>query len=309
MPKPAPLRKSSRRASAKVSKLADIQSLMAKSLMRPLTSGENTQRIWVDGTPMSQVASSFIKPNDRLSSLERLQIYNQQYWWRLLGCFGEDFRGVRAVIGERKFDRLATAYLTEHGSQSWSLRNLGQLVPAFLESHPELTQPHSELALEMARVEWARVEAFDGPSRPPIDPHRLGNANPEKLRLGIQPYVTFLELRYPIDSLIKKFRESQVETGSASNAVAETRHRRTKLIRSKPASEPIHLAIHRIDCSVYYKRLDPEAFTLLSSLREGMMLADACEQAFARSSRQPDENAERLREWFAVWTRLGWLTR
>ena len=277
--------------------------------MRPLTSGENTQRTWIDGAPMSQVASSFIKPNDRLSSLERLQIYNQQYWWRLQGCFGEDFRGVRAVIGERKFDRLATAYLTEHGSQSWSLRNLGQFLPAFLERHPELTQPNFELALEMARVEWARVEAFDGPSRPQIDPQQLAKANPEKLRLGIQPYVALLELRYPIDSLIKTFRESQVETGSASNAVAETRRRRTKLIRSKPASEPIHLAVHRVDCLVYYKRLDPEAFTLLSSLREGMMLADACEQAFTHSSRQPAENAERLREWFAVWTRLGWLTR
>lgn len=277
--------------------------------MRPLTSGENTQRTWSDGTPTSQVAATFIKPNDRLSSLERLQIYNQQYWWRLLGCFSEDFRGVRAVIGERKFDRLAVAYLKEHGSQSWSLRNLGQFLPGFLQQHPELTAPQTALALDMARVEWARVVAFDGPSHPQIDPQRLGRARPEKLRLGIQPYVSLLELRHPIDSLIKRLRESQLETGSASNAVGETHRRKTRLIRSKPSPEPIHLAVHRVDCSVYYKRLAPQAFTLLNALRDGMTLADACEHAFAHASTPPEENAEKLREWFAVWTRLGWLTK
>lgn len=282
---------------------------MAQAIMRPLTSGENTQRTWTDGTPTSQVAATFIKPNDRLSSLERLQIYNQQYWWRLLGCFNDDFRGVRAVIGERKFDLLAVAYLKECGSKSWSLRNLGQFMPSFLETHPELTAPSSALALDMARVEWARIIAFDGPSEPEIDPQRLGKVGPEKLRLGLQSYVTLLELRHPIDSLIKKLRESQVETGSASNAVGETHHRKARLIRSKPSPEPIHLAVHRVDCSVYYKRLAPEAFLLLNALRDGMTLADACEHAFANASTPPEENAENLREWFANWTRLGWLTK
>jgi hypothetical protein len=289
-------------------KLANIQALMAQVIMRPLTSGENTQRTWIDGTPTAQVAATLIKPNDRLSSLERLQIYNQQYWWRLLGCFSEDFRGVRAVVGERKFDRLAAAYLKEYGSQSWSLRDLGQFLPAFLEQHSGFTAPHSALALDMARVEWARVVAFDGPSRAPIDPQKLANARPEKLRLGIQPYVSLLELRHPIDSLIKKLRESQLETGSASNAVSETHRRKTRFIRSKSSLAPIHLAVHRVDCSVYYKRLDVEAFILLNALRNGTTLADACEQAFENASTPAEENAVKLREWFATWTRLGWLT-
>jgi hypothetical protein len=282
---------------------------MARVIVRPLTSGENTRRTWFDGTPTAQVAASFIKPNDRLSSFERLQIYNQQYWWRLLGCFSEDFRGLRAIIGERKFEQLAVAYLSEHGSQSWSLRDLGQFLTAFLEQHPKLTVPHTALALDMARVEWARVVAFDGPSRPQIDSQRLGRTNPEKLRLGIQPYVSLLELHHPIDSLIKKFRESQVETASASNAVGETRRRKTRHIRSRPSEQPIHLAVHRVDCSVYYKRLEPEAFVLLNALRRGTTLAEACERAFANSSTPPEKNAETLRDWFAVWTRLGWLTK
>jgi hypothetical protein len=307
--KPALQPKRANRKKARGSELAAIQSLMSQALVRPLTPGETMQRQWADGTPTAEVAKTFIKPNDRLTSFERLQIYNQQYWWRLLGCFGEDFRGVRAVLGQKKFDRLAVAYLEHHGSQSWSLRDLGQFLPQFLHEHPDLTAPHTDLVFDMARVEWARVVAFDGPARPVIEPERLAGIRPDRLRLGLQPYLTLLELRHPIDELIRKQRESQAETDRTSNAVAASRQERTRLIRSKPSSAPIHLAVHRVDCSVYYKRLEPEAFALLNALHDKASLADACNSAFSHSPNPPEENAAKLREWFSIWTQLGWLTK
>ena len=308
MAKSAPLRKS-RQFPAQLTALGEIQKLMAQAVMRPLTRREGTQRTWADGRATAEVAGSILKPNDRLNSFERLQIYNQQYWWRLLGCFQDDFRGVRAVLGERKFDGLAVAYLEAHGSTSWSLRDLGQQVPAFLRAHPELSAPHTELAIEMAEVEWAKVQAFDTAGLPPIDPQKMARRDPAKLRLKLQPYVALLTLRFPIDQLIRKQREASVETGSASNAVSatSTRRRAPRLLRAKASEEPIHLAVHRVDFSVYYKRLAPEAFALLSALRSGATLADACEAAFAQSSPPPEEAAAKLGEWFNVWTRLGWL--
>lgn len=289
--------------------LTDIQSLMSQVLMRPLTSSENTQRLWTDGTPTARVVERIIKPNDRLSSFERLQIYNQQYWWRLLGCFGDDFRGVRGVLGEKKFDRLAVRYLETCGSTSWSLRNLGLKLPAFIADHPDLTAPHTALALDMARMECARITAFDGPAKPVIDSQKLASVSPDRLRLGLQPYLSLLKLAYPVDFLLKRQRDTSVETGSASNAVSGSVHRRTRMIRSKPSPAPIYLAVHRVDFTVYYKRLAPEGFALLNSLRGGATLADACESAFANSTAAPEQNAEQLREWFAVWMELGWLTR
>ena len=50
---------------------------------------------------MGAYAASYIKPNDRLTSFERLEIYNRQYWFRVLGSMVEDFPGLRAVLGER----------------------------------------------------------------------------------------------------------------------------------------------------------------------------------------------------------------
>ena len=59
---------------------------MAAALFRPLTPQWGMQKHWTDGSRMHDVAAEFIKPNDRLSSFERLEIYNRQYWFRVLDC-------------------------------------------------------------------------------------------------------------------------------------------------------------------------------------------------------------------------------
>jgi hypothetical protein len=264
---------------------------------------------WTDGRPAADLVASFIKPNERLTSFERLEIYNQQYWWRLLGVFQEDFHGLRSVLGIRKFDRLAIAYLQAHGSTTWSLRDLGQYLVNFLESHPDLTQPKTALALDMARVEWAKVIAFDGPALPMLDPQRIARTPPERLKLRLQPFITFLELRHPIDHMLKRLRETSGATAIASNAMSGAKHRKARLLHASPSRKPIHLAVHRREFSVYYKRLDPEAYRLLVALRGGANLTDACTAAFADSKVPEAEAAEKIRSWFQAWMQLGWLTR
>ena len=71
------------------------------------------------------VADAFIKPNDRLTSFERLEIYNRQYWFRIIDCFYDDYPGLRAVLGERKFSQLCRAYLAKyHKNEATILSNL-----------------------------------------------------------------------------------------------------------------------------------------------------------------------------------------
>ena len=290
-------------------KLADVQRLMAEAVMRPLRRDEGMQTAWKDGSPAADVAARIIKPNDRLSSFERLQIYNQQYWWRLLGSFGEDFRALRAVVGARKFDKLAVAYLEAYGSQTWTMRDLGKHLETFLRAHPELTAPHERLALAIVRVEWARVIAFDEPGKPVLDPKKIATISPDRLRISLQPFLTLLELAHPVDDLLRKFKESQIETGAFSNAVAANVSLRRARIVARPSRRPVHLAVHRLDLAVYYKRLEPEACRLLTALRDGATLADACDAAFAGSKNLPAANAEKIQRWFALWTQLGWLCR
>src|SRR5437868_5990694 len=96
--------------------LRDVQRLALSAIVRPLAGGDRRQATWTDGRDASAVAASIIKPNDRLTSFERLEIYNRQYWFRLLDVMEEDFPGLRAVLGPAGFDRLARAYLAKYPS-------------------------------------------------------------------------------------------------------------------------------------------------------------------------------------------------
>ena len=113
---------------------------------------------------MAEVAAEFMKPNDRLTSFERLEIYNRMYWFRLIGVVRADSPGLSGLLGERKFDRLVQAYLARHPSRSFTLRNLCSRLPAFVRAEPRWTAPHSALAFDIARFEWAQTVAFDGES-------------------------------------------------------------------------------------------------------------------------------------------------
>jgi hypothetical protein len=83
------------------------------------------QRTAPGGGRMSDYASRYIKKNDRLTSFERLEIYNRQYWFRVLASMAEDFPGLRAILGQWRFDDMYRAYLAEcpsrfvHAEESW----------------------------------------------------------------------------------------------------------------------------------------------------------------------------------------------
>ena len=295
-----------------VRQLRELQRVMSNALFRPLTPRWGMQKRWIDGSAMTDVASEFIKPNDRLSSFERLEIYNRQYWFRVLDCLYDDYPGLRAVVGERKFLKLARAYLARYPSDSYTLRDLGNRLEQFLREEPDWSAPHQELALDMVRFEWAQVVAFDGPAEEPITPDEILDTPPDKLKLGLQPYLSLLELDFEVDDFliaIKK-RDSDALRGEASNAMnaAPKAHRHRKRVRF-PKCSKIYLAVHRHDNMLYYKRLEADAFAILRLLGRGLTVEEACSEAVSQSSRIEIDWPKQIKEWFDTWSTLGWFCR
>jgi hypothetical protein len=290
-------------------KLMQLQRTMARAVMQPLTSGEGMQRRAPDGGPMKRYASRFIKPNDRLTSFERLEIYNKQYWFRVLSALSEDFPGLRAVLGERRFDAMARAYLIANPSRSFTLRNLSARMESWLRKNPRWAGANQKLALDIARLEWADIEAFDGKAEPALRPEDISSAEGARIKLTLQPYVRLLSFAYPVDDLLLEVRKEEEDTDFASNTFAE--HRKRKRVRAVAKLKPaqIFLAVHRIDYSVYFRRLEPEEFSILSALRQGKTLAAAVESAFAKSRIPAEERPRKVETWFATWSALGWFCR
>jgi hypothetical protein len=287
--------------------LLELQRRMAADVTRPLTPDFTMRLEAEDGSSVAEIAESYIKPNDRLSSFDRLEIYNRQYWLRVVGAVAEDFSALQAVVGARKFDALVLAYLRENPSTSFTLRNLGAKLPVWLEAHPEFMGRRHRMALDVARLEWAFVEAYDGAATEPLSESDFAMLD-EHSTLLLQPHVQLLALGYPVDELVLAVHQANPATDAASNAVSERRKSKRTPLPSMRRSAT-YLAVHRFEDTVYYRRLDREAYLLLASLQKGSALGEAIESAFADSKLPAEEQAAKIQACFAHAAELGWFCR
>jgi hypothetical protein len=288
--------------------LLELQRRMAEAVTLPLTRTDTMQRKTRDGRSMKAEAAAFIKPNDRLTSFERLEIYNRQYWFRILSALAEDFPGLAAVVGPVAFDKLTRAYLADHPSKSFTLRNLGSALEAWLGEHPEHAGKRPELALDVVRLEWSYIEAFDNAAERALTVADLSQLDGES-RLSLQPHLRLLHLLHSVDDFVIDVHRRQASQSVASNAVTGTKRSSSRRVPASVKRGDIFLGVHRYENAVYYKRLDREEYQLLRGLDAGNTLGEALEQAFVSSALQEDEQPGRVQAWFANWAELGWFCR
>jgi len=286
--------------------LLALQRTMAKAVMHPLTHSEHMSKRTPSGEPMAEHAATFIKPNDRLTSFERLEIYNRQYWWRLMSSLAEDFPGLQAILGNRRFEALCKAYLVARPSRSFTLRNLGRDLESWLRKNPRWAGAKQPIALDMVRLEWADIEAFDGAAEERLKAAGVAKSAGENLRLKLQPYVRLLKFHYPVDALVLEIKKIKDDTEFISNAFRERRKRKRVSAVAKLKPKTIFLAVHRIDYSVYFRRLQPAEFGLLTAIQNGKTLGQAVTDTFSRRSKTLEADLAQVTNWFQNLSNLGW---
>jgi hypothetical protein len=290
--------------------LDQLQRAVFDVIRQPLTEDERMREQTLDGRSTKQIAEEIVKPNDRLSSVERLEIYNRVYWFRLLSSLADDFPGLRAVVGQEKFDKIILAYLTELPSVSYTLRDLGSRLEAWLRQHPEFTAGRERIALDMTRLEWADIEAYDAAEWPKLTQEELQSLGEDPV-FHLQPNLFLLDLAYPVDEFLLTVRETEEpESDIASNVVImERSDSQPEKHYALPKAKKIYLAVHRQENIVYFKRLKPEAFALLRALQQGKTLSQAIESSVDWSGKKLERVMEQLHDWFANWSGLGWFCR
>ena len=290
--------------------LEELQRAVFDVVRQPLTEDERMREQTLDGRSTKAIAEEIVKPNDRLTSVERLEIYNRVYWFRLLSSLADDFPGLRAVIGQESFDKALLGYLTEMPSVSYTLRDLGSRLESWLRAHPDLISSNERMALDMVRLEWADIEAFDAAEYPVLSQAELASLGEDPI-FHLQPYLKLLDLAYPMDELLLKVRETEdPETDISSNVVmmdhSDSAPRKQLPL---PKSKKVFLAVHRQENIVYFKRLKPEGFALLRAMQQGQSLSQAIETSVNWSGKKLERVMEQLHDWFANWSGLGWFCR
>ena len=214
--------------------------------------------------------------NERLSPSEQIDIYREQFFLRHRDALREDFLAVEHAIGEAAFDALCVRYLAAHPPSSFTLRDLGHALATFLSDDPFLR--------DIARVEWAFVEAFDAADAPPLDPATIVNATEAEwpgARIALHPSVQRLALDFPAHDYRQAVRKEEAAT--------------------KPEPKKSFVVVYRAPDALRFTEIDPAAFWLLDEIANGATLAAACENAARKSEVD-------LARWFSQWTANGWVT-
>lgn len=283
--------------------LRTLQRLMTHALVQPLTANDELAPVWRDGRLMAEVAAEFIKPNDRLSSFERLQIYARGYWFRVIDGVYDDCPGLRALLGEEKFSALVRAYLAKYPSRSFTMRNLCVRLSQFIREEPRWTAPRTALAHAIARFEWAQTVAFDDVANPVLTAVEIARMPPTRLKLSLQPYLSLIAADWPVDDYVIAVKTRDALRSEASNAVEHGPRAASRRKIPFPRRRRVFIVAHRYNHRLYYKRVAPAAFKMLEALSAGRTLA----QAVAAAGR--GVKPKQVGDWFATWMELGWFCR
>jgi hypothetical protein len=239
-----------------------------------------------------------IAPSRQLTGEERLAIYGKAYFARLLECLRSVFPCVAKTIGEEAFDELASGYLQQHPSRSYTLDRLSGEFPRYLEdTRPDRdeqgqpTETWPDLLIELAKLEWAVGEVFDGSGvegQPLVSAEDLRAIAPEEwpaARLTAAPCLRLLSLRFPINDYYTALRDDREPELPEPAETFLALSRREFIVRRHPLSRP--------------------QFELLNAIVAGDTIGRAIERAAQAAADGLDAFAADLQDWFREWTAAG----
>jgi len=245
-------------------------------------------------------AQTVIRPSRWLTSIERLTIYSNAYYARLLECMGAYFPVLKRALGDEVFDSFVLEYLQQHPSRSYTLDALGDQFSRFLsETRPGLedgaeAEDWPNFLIDLATLEWTIARVFDG----------AGSEEKELLTPAIlqaYPAERFAEARLsPVVSLqllVSRYPVSAYYTAVKRAGADET----------VPLPEPMteRIAILRRDYIVRrYPLTDPQ-FTLLQKILDGAIIRESISAAAAILNLDDNSMAVTLQSWFHDWSRNG----
>ena len=230
--------------------------------------------------------AQIIVGDDRLSAEERVDIYANMYFYRILDVLKEDFPATLTMLGAERFHNLVTGYLIEYPPAHFSISYAGEHLADFIRGHP-LREEFPFLA-DLARMERALVEVFHAADAKPLDAEHLRAIAPAdwpSLNLKLHPAHQVLELEWNVAATL-----DAVEQGEEP---------------SQPARDDIRMLVWRNRNRVFYRAIDRAERDQMALLSKGTTFAEICE-VIARGVDEEDP-AVAINQCLEVWLRDGLL--
>lgn len=212
-----------------------------------------------------------------------LGIYAFAYGARLRDALRVDHPKLEAALGASRFAELVDGYVAARPPSAWTLRELGLELGPYLDGAVDVPP----WAGDLARLERARVEVFDGADATPLGRDDVAALPPEALAtlaLAWVPASAVVTLRWTVD-----------DGWTALEDAAPW---------GEPAATARAVLVWRRGLEVIHRTLEPDEADVAQSLAEGTSFAALC-AALALSAEEP---AARAVELLIRWLDAGVLT-
>ena len=262
--------------------LLEVQKWFGSVITHPLLDNEINPSI-------SPQAAHHIRPSPFLEPGQRIQIYNQQYWWRLLSIMQESFPCVLRLFGEEDFDRtISVPYLQKCPPNHWSLNTLGDKLLKWVRE--EYKGEDKQLVYDAALLDLHYHNLFFQKHFPSL------SANDGDLtvkQLYLQPHVALLQFPYAI----VEFRKQLLKEEPAY----WLKHPFPELKK-----EPQFILLYRnLNGRLVCKNLSETEWSILHLFEKGSTIDGVCEWIEHESEAVRQEAEQNLQGWFGNWTVMG----
>lgn len=157
---------------------------------------------------------------------KRFNVYRNNVVVSLCEALGKTYPSIKALLGDDYFNALARAFVTENPPQSavliWYGAEFADFIAAFppLEAYPYLS--------DVARAEWAWLQAYHAADVAPMDPADLSALPPEEVgdaRFQRHPAAWVISTAWPVWDLLRvnRFEEEAEIDLSAGQPILITR--------------------------------------------------------------------------------------
>lgn len=242
-----------------------------------------------------------VRSTRRFSASERLSVYANAYYARLLECLGESFPVLKHALGEDTFNEFAFGYLQTYPSRSYTLNRLGEEFARYLdETRPdrggreEQGPDWPDFLIDLARLELVIGQVFDGPGLEQedcINHESLQSIAPDQwlqARLKLAVCLKLLQFSYPVNDYYTEARRAQ--EGEEI---------------SLPEARRQFVAISRRQYIVRRYELSEAQYRLMESLQSGQAIGRAIESAAEIMDADDEELSASLKNWFHDWAAEG----
>lgn len=192
------------------------------------------------------------------STIERLDVYRDGYYLRLVDILAIDYPVLKVIAGEELFDKLGREYVDIYPSNHFSVRVFGRHFNKFLTNQRTL----EPMLAEMAKFEWMLVETQDASDGPHLTLEAMAQIPPEawaSMQFKLHPSFQLLPFYSNAPDLWKAIDQQQERPAT------------------KYQDEPVYWMFWRSEITPYFAPLSAPELGMINAIQAGKNFGENCE--------------------------------